>query len=76
MRLERSEAANRRLINEQIDDAFERAREVAEGKAAEGNGGDLVQQMAGAFMSGALQPKPTAPGPVKTNGKPNGKGHA
>lgn len=73
-RLERAEAHNRRLINEQIEDAFERAREVAE-KAEESNGGDLLSQMGSAFLSGQLQPRaPRAPA-AQTNGKSNGKGH-
>ena len=68
-RLERAEAQNRRLVNDQIEDAFERAAEVAE-KAAEENGGDLLQQMGSAFLSGRLQPR----APAQTNGKSNGKG--
>lgn len=69
-RLERSESRERRLQQEQVDDAFERAEEEAERKAAEAaNGsGDLVQQMAGAFLSGRLQPTVSVP-----NGKGNGK---
>jgi len=70
MRLERAEAQNRRLINEQIDDAFERAREVAERTAEEGAGGDLLSQMGSAFLSGQLQPR----APAQPNGKSNGKG--
>jgi ribosomal protein L17 len=64
-RLERTEAANRRLLQDQVDDAFERAAEQAE-KAASGNGagGELLQNMAGAFLSGQMQPK----GPARTNG--------
>lgn len=54
-RLERTEAANRRLLQDQVDDAFERAAEVAAAKGEEGNG--LVEQMAGAFFSGAAQGK-------------------
>jgi len=68
-RLERTEAANRRLLQEQVDDAFERAQEVAE-RTGEG-GADLLQNMAGAFLSGRMQtptPKPRA------NGTSNGKG--
>jgi hypothetical protein len=50
-RLERSEAAQRRLVNEQIEDAFERAEETA-AKPAES---DLLSQMASAFMGGQQQ---------------------
>lgn len=49
-RLERAEAANRRLTQEQVDDAFERAEEVA---AEKSDSGDLLQQLAGAFMQGS-----------------------
>lgn len=62
-RLERAEAANRRLFNEQLEDAFERAHEAAE--KANGENGDLTQQMVGAFLSGKMS-SPAAP---KTNGK-------
>lgn len=76
-RLERSEAANRRLLQEQVDDAFERAQEHAAN--AEG-GGDLVNQMAGAFLSGSMnKPAAAAAAAPKPNGqKTNGasKGHS
>lgn len=71
-RLERTEAYNRRLINDQIDTEFERAEEIAERK---GEGGELGEQMLGAMLSGLngkqhAQPRP----PAKTNGKhTNGK---
>lgn len=52
-RLERAEAAHRRAVDQQIDDAFERAEETAE-KAAEGSG-DLLQNLAGAFLNGQMQ---------------------
>jgi len=51
-RLERTEAQNRRLYQEQVEDAFDRAREMAE-QRSESQGG-LVEQMAGAFLSGNL----------------------
>jgi hypothetical protein len=60
-RLERTEANNRRLHQEQIDDAFERAEEEAARKEAEGGG--LVEQLAGAFLGGQ------ANGAAKPNGK-------
>lgn len=65
-RLERAEAANRRLLQDQVEQAFERAQEVAE-RSAEGEGG-MLQQMAGAFLSGAAQPR----GKEATNGKGQG----
>lgn len=65
-RLERAEAQHRRTVEDQIDDAFERAREL--GEKAETGDGDLLSQMASAFMGGA---QPAA----KPNGKTaNGKG--
>lgn len=77
-RLERTEAQNRRLVQEQVEDAFERAAEEAT-KAAEGaEGGGLLQQMAGAFMSGQMQSAVKPPVKANGNGKhvPNGKGTA
>lgn len=65
-RLERAEAANRRLLQDQVEQAFERAQEVAE-RGGEGNG-DMLQQMAGAFFSGAATPK----GKDAVNGKGQG----
>lgn len=76
-RLERTEAANRRLVQDQVDDALERAAEQA-AEAAQGGNGGLLQQMAGAFMSGQMQNAASKP-PVKANGAkhpPNGKGQA
>lgn len=64
-RLERSEASNRRLLQEQVDEAFARAEEVAASAAAAGGGSELVQQMAGAFLGGMGGRKP----PSHTNGK-------
>ncbi len=76
-RLERSEASNRRLLQDQVDLAFERAEEVA-AKAGEG-GQDLVNQMAGAFLSGQMQ-KTTAGAAKTSNGhaapKPAAKGQS
>ena len=70
-RLERAEAKARRLVDEQVEEAFERAEEVAEKAGAEGAGGELVQQLAGAFLSGQLQKKAATPAPT-----PNGKGQS
>lgn len=74
MRLERSEAMNRRLLNEQVDMELDRAEEIAEAKGKDG----LGEQMFGAFLSGKMgapsngaSPRP----PAKTNGaKTNGAG--
>lgn len=60
-RLERTETANRRLIAEQADEAIERAHE----QAAQGNGGALLDTLAGSFLSGQMQRPAAAP----TNGK-------
>ncbi len=76
-RLERTEAANRRLLQDQVDAAFERAEEVAEEAAEQGSGGDLMQQMAAAFMSGQRHPPAPRPnGAPKVNGTPSPKGQA
>lgn len=61
-RLERAESANRRLHDERVEEAFERAEQVA-AQVPEA-GGDLVQNLASAFLSGQLQSQ-SAP-----NGKP------
>jgi hypothetical protein len=66
-RLERAEAAHREAVQEQIDDAFDRAEEAKE-QAETGGGGDLLQNMAGAFLQGKMQ------GAAAKGG--NGKGHA
>lgn len=64
-RLERQEAANRRMAQDQIDDALERAQ----AQEKQGDGGDVLSQMAGAFLSGAGLPGMAKPAPA-----PNGKG--
>jgi hypothetical protein len=73
-RLERAETLNRRLHQEQIDDAFERAEEEAERKAAEvaAGGNGMVEQMASAFLSGKMNGAAAPNGAARTNGK--GKG--
>jgi hypothetical protein len=63
-RLERSEAANRRLAQEQVEDAIDRAQEAA----TKDGGTDMLQQMAGAFLSGRAQTAVKAP----LNGKGGG----
>ncbi len=64
-RLERAEATNRRLLQEQIDDAFERAAEQAEQATQQASNGALGEQLLGSFLGGT-QMKP----PVRTNGAP------
>lgn len=70
-RLERAEAAHRNAVNQQIDDAFDRAEEAAE-KTAEG-GGDLLQNLAQGFLSGQMQSAAKPAAPARPNGA--GKGH-
>lgn len=67
-RLERAEALARRLREDQVQDAFERAEEIAEA-AGQGGNDQFVNQMAEAFFSGRLQR--SAKGKT-TNGKANG----
>lgn len=68
-RLERTEAANRRLLAEQVEQAFERAAEQQE----QGQGG-MLEQMASAFMSGSMQQQAGTGGASKRpNGQANGK---
>lgn len=65
-RLERAEARARRLENEQVDDAFERAEEIAEAKeAAAAGGNDLGSQLLGSFLGGRAN--------GAANGAPKGK---
>jgi hypothetical protein len=51
-RLERTEARNRQLMQDQVDDAFERAAELAE-KRAEGEDG-FVEQMASTYLASKM----------------------
>lgn len=67
-RLERTEAANRRLLQDQVDDAFDRANEQA-AAAAKGEGG-LGEQLVGSFLSGQMNHQQRPPP------KPNGHGAA
>lgn len=64
-RLERTEAANRRLLQDAVDAEIERAHEQATQHAGEG---DLGQQLLGGFMSGAMNGK-AQPAKPATNGK-------
>jgi hypothetical protein len=55
-RLERAEAANRRAIEDQVSDAFERAEEIATKATEQGaGGGGLGDQMMQAFLSGRMR---------------------
>jgi hypothetical protein len=58
-RLERAEARNRALLQDQVDDAFERAAEQA--AAAGGESGDLGTQIVGSFINGAMNGKHSKP---------------
>ncbi len=70
-RLERVEARNRQLLQEQVDSALDRADELVEKAAEESTGGDLLQNMASSFLAGKMQNSgKTAPSQT------NGKGHA
>lgn len=74
-RLERAESRNRRLEQDQVDDAFDRAEEVAAAAVAGADGNPFEQAMASAFMGGVLS-KPQATKPAApTNGKPAANGN-
>lgn len=64
-RLERTEAANRRLLQDAVDAEIERAHEHARQENGEG---DFGQQLLGGFMSGAMNGK-TQPAKPPANGK-------
>jgi hypothetical protein len=68
-RLAQTEAALRRAQTDQIEDAFDRAKEVIEKGETGAEGGDLVQQMVGAFMQAKMAAPPKANGNPKANGK-------
>ena len=59
-RLERQEATNRKLLQDQVDDALDRAEEAA-AKAAEGEPGGLGEQLLGSFLGGKAQRAAPAP---------------
>ena len=71
-RLERTEALNRRLADERREDAIERAEEQAEAAvaAAASGGGDLLTNIAGAFLNGQALGATGAKPPVRA--QPNG----
>ena len=70
-RLERTEAEHRRTLREQVEDAFDRAEEMAAGAGAEG---DFKQQMIAAFMHGQLAQQQGGAKAAASNGASNGKG--
>lgn len=70
-RLERSEAMNRRLLNEQVDMELDRAEEIAEQKGKDG----LGEQMFGAFLSGKMGAAGAAAPPPRPPAKTNGAAH-
>lgn len=66
-RLERAEAMARRLREDQVQDAFERAEEIAT-QAGETGNDSFVNSLANAFVSGQMNRQATG----KPNGKANG----
>lgn len=83
-RLERAEGEARRLAQEQISEAWDRAEEAAEKAGADSaGGGDIGQTMLAAFLSGQAQKQAAtvaAAAATPANGKAtkttNGKGQA
>lgn len=71
-RLERTEAQNRRLVNDQIQDAFDRAAEMAEQAKEQAEGSGFEQSMQSAFMSGLMSNGAKPNGAGKSNGASNG----
>lgn len=71
-RLERAEAYARRLRDDQVQDAFDRAEEIAAAAAEQQQGaGGLGDQLAHAWLSGRLNRQGP---PAKPNGTANGAG--
>lgn len=68
-RLERAEADRRALLQQQVDDAIDQAEERAERAAAEAGGGDVLSNIAGAFLSGKAAAAPASNGKATPNGK-------
>ena len=67
-RLERQEATNRKLLQDQVDDALDRAEEAAAKAAEGGENAGLGEQLLSSFMGGKAQ--------RAAAGAPNGKaGH-
>jgi hypothetical protein len=65
-RLERAEARARRLQEDNIEDAYARAEELAAQAAETGGNDELKNHLLGAFLSGKMN------GPPKPNGASNG----
>lgn len=63
-RLERTEARARRLQDDQVDDAYARAEELAAEATTSGSDAEFKNHLMQAFLSGQMQQRP----PVKTNG--------
>lgn len=71
-RLERAEAQARRLRDDQVQDAFDRAEEIAQQAQAAGGGG-IADQLAQAFVSGQMNRGVARPSkPAAANGKGDG----
>lgn len=72
-RLERTESQLRRAHTDLLEDAFDRAQEIAD---KQGEGG-LADQLAASFLSGQMQRPPSSPPrpAAKPNGQANGKSH-
>lgn len=75
-RLERTEARARRLQDDQIEDAYERAEELAAAAQQGGGNEQLGQHLVSAFLSGQMQRGPVGVPNGKTNGAPAPKGKA
>ncbi len=73
-RLERAEAQHRRVVQQQVDTAFDRADELAAAALSGGEGDDASQQMLGAFLQGAMSKggAPAKAGAPAAAPKPNG----
>jgi hypothetical protein len=76
-RLERTEIAHRKVLHQQIEDAFDRAEEAAEKaqETAENQQGDLLSNRGNAFLGGMSNQAKPGVRRATTNGAPNGKGH-
>lgn len=71
-RLELSETANRRLVNDSIQAAFDRAEEIAEQARQQNEGGTMEQQMGASFLSGLMSNAGGSAANGKSNGASNG----
>jgi hypothetical protein len=73
-RLERAEARSRRLQDEAVSDAYDRAEELAAQAVAGGNKEELGLQMLNMFMQGRTPAAAAAAAAANGAAKPNGKG--